>query len=95
MSGQQPFETEAAAAPGGEARPVAALSFEEAFAELEQIVQRLERGQLDLEGSIAAYERGTELRRHCSEKLREAELRVEKLSLDAEGRPRTAPLDET
>lgn len=86
----EPFigKDEAAAEP-----PIAAMSFEQALAELEGIVQRLERGQLDLEASIAAYERGTLLRQHCAEKLRQAQMRVEKLTFDAEGRPRTAPLD--
>ncbi len=74
-------------------RPIESMSFEEAMAELEALVQKLERGQLDLEASIAAYERGTALRRHCAEKLREAELRVEKLSLDPEGRPSLEPFD--
>jgi exodeoxyribonuclease VII small subunit len=76
-----------------EENSVAALSFEEAMTELEGIVQRLERGQLDLEGSIAAYERGTALRQHCQEKLRQAQLRVDKLTFDAEGRARTTPFD--
>lgn len=75
-------------------RPVASLSFEEAMAELEQLVQRLERGQLDLEAAIAAYERGTELRRHCARKLEEAELRVEKLGFGPDGRPTVEPLAE-
>jgi len=69
------------------ARPVSEMSFEEALEELERIVQELERGQLDLERAIAAYERGTALRRHCEAKLREARLRVERLTFDAEGRP--------
>mgnify|MGYP005839995163 CR=1 FL=1 len=73
--------------------PIEAMSFEQALAELEAIVQRLERGQLDLEASIAAYERGTALRRHCAEKLREAQLRVDKLTLDAAGKPTTTPFD--
>ena len=61
------------------------MSFEAALAELEGIVQKLERGQLDLESSIQAYERGTALRQHCAEKLRQVQLRVEKLTLDREG----------
>jgi exodeoxyribonuclease VII small subunit len=78
-----------------EAAPPAieAMSFEAALAELEGIVQQLERGQLDLEASIAAYERGTTLRQHCALKLREAQLRVERLTLDADGRPRAQPFD--
>ena len=70
------------------------LSFETALAELESIVQRLERGQLDLEASIAAYERGTALRRHCATKLEEARLRVEKITFDKAGQPRLEPMDE-
>jgi exodeoxyribonuclease VII small subunit len=81
-------------APAAEAtRPVADMTFEQALAELESIVQKLERGQLDLDGAIRAYERGTELRQHCAGKLREAELKVEKLSFDRAGNPKLAPLD--
>ena len=75
------------------AKAIEGMSFEEALAELEGIVQRLERGQLDLEASIAAYERGTVLRQHCAEKLRQVQLRVEKLALDREGRPKLAPFE--
>lgn len=71
------------------------LSFEAALAELEGIVQRLERGQLDLEASIAAYERGTALRRHCATKLEEARLRVEKITFDKAGEVRREPVGET
>ena len=69
-------------------RPVAQMSFEEALAELESIVQKLERGQLDLESSIQAYERGTALRQHCAEKLRQVQLRVEKLTLERDSSPK-------
>jgi exodeoxyribonuclease VII small subunit len=82
------------AATGEPERPIEAMSFEEAMAELEALVQKLERGQLDLEASIAAYERGTALRRHCAKKLEEAELRVEKLGFDREGRPTLEPFAE-
>ena len=82
--------------PDGEAagRPAAEMSFEEALAELEGIVQKLERGQLDLESSIQAYERGTALRAHCADKLRQVQLRVEKLTLDREGNPKLQPFEE-
>lgn len=80
--------------PDTEPRAIDSLSFEEAMAELEGLVQRLERGQLDLEASIAAYERGTALRRHCALKLKEAELRVEKLGFDREGRATLEPFAE-
>lgn len=75
------------------AKPVEAMSFEEALAELEAIVQKLERGQLDLEASIAAYERGTLLRRHCEEKLRQARLRVEMLTFNASGEAKLEPFE--
>lgn len=81
--------------PGAETsgKGVAQMSFEEALAELEGIVQKLERGQLDLESSIAAYERGTALRQHCAEKLRQVQLLVEKLSLDGNGEAKLSPFE--
>ena len=70
------------------------LSFEKALAELEQIVQRLERGDVALEESVAIYERGEALKRRCEELLKQAEARVEKITLDATGKPSgTQPLD--
>lgn len=57
------------------------LTFEQALAELEQIVKTLESGNIDLDKSIAQYERGEKLKQYCSEKLREAEKRVEKINL--------------
>lgn len=78
----------------GEApQDVAAMSFEQALAELESIVQDLERGQLDLEAAIRAYERGTQLKQHCETKLREAQLRVERISLGEDGSARATPFD--
>ena len=72
---------------------VGKLSFEKALAELEQIVQKLERGDVPLEESVTIYERGEALKRRCEELLRQAEARVEKITLDA-GRPTgTEPLD--
>lgn len=70
------------------------LSFEKALAELESIVQKLERGDVALEESVAIYERGEALKRRCDELLRQAEARVEKITLDASGKPTgTEPLD--
>ena len=69
------------------------LTFEKALAELEQIVQKLERGDVPLEESVTIYERGEALKRRCDELLRQAEARVEKITLDA-GKPTgTEPLD--
>jgi len=78
-----------------EPEDVARMSFEQALAELETIVQELERGQLDLEAAIQAYERGTRLKEHCSRKLKEAQLRVERISLGEDGVARAGPMDLT
>ncbi len=70
------------------------LTFERALKELEAIVGRLERGDVDLEESIAIYERGEALRDHCDRLLKAAEAKVEKLTLGADGAPKgLAPLD--
>lgn len=57
------------------------LTFEQALAELEQIVKTLESGNIDLDKSISQYERGEALKTYCSEKLKEAEQKVEKITL--------------
>ena len=70
------------------------LSFERAIEELETIVKRLEDGKVPLEESVAIYERGEVLKRRCEYLLRQAEARVEKITLDATGKPKgTEPLD--
>jgi exodeoxyribonuclease VII small subunit len=70
------------------------LSFERAIEELETIVKRLEEGKVPLEESVAIYERGEVLKRRCEHLLRQAEARVEKITLDASGKPKgTEPLD--
>lgn len=56
---------------------VSGLSFEQAMAELEEIVRALETGKSDLARAIADYERGTALRRHCESMLAEAEMKVQ------------------
>ena len=73
---------------------VTRLSFEKALAELESIVQKLERGDVALEESVTFYERGEALKRRCEDLLRQAEARVDKITLDASGKPTgTEPLD--
>ena len=62
---------------GTTTREVSTLSFEEALAELEAIVSRLEQGKGSLADAIADYERGTALRKHCEARLSEAEARVQ------------------
>ncbi|WP_066699639.1 exodeoxyribonuclease VII small subunit [Sphingobium amiense] len=65
----------------------ASLSFEEALRALEQIVRRLESGDVPLDESIALYAQGEELRKRCTERLAAAEARIQKLTLDASGAP--------
>ena len=70
------------------------MSFEDALRELEQVVGKLERGEVPLDDSIALYERGAALKKRCETKLKEAEEKVAKLTLDGDGQPTgTAPLD--
>jgi len=63
------------------------MSFEKALKELESIVGRLERGDVELEESIAIYERGEALKQHCDRLLKLAEAKVERLTLGASGEP--------
>ena len=73
---------------------VSKMPFERAIEELESIVKRLEEGKVPLEESVAIYERGEVLKRRCEDLLRQAEARVEKITLDATGKPTgTQPLD--
>jgi exodeoxyribonuclease VII small subunit len=73
---------------------VVKLPFEQAVGELESIVKRLEEGKVPLEESVTIYERGEALKKRCEELLRQAEARVEKITLDASGKPTgTEPLD--
>ena len=70
------------------------LTFERAIEELESIVKRLEEGKVPLEESVALYERGEVLKKRCEELLMQAEARVQKITLDATGKPTgTEPLD--
>lgn len=72
---------------------IAKLSFEDALQELEKIVQTLEAGQGKLDDAIQSYERGAALKRHCERKLAEAQQRVEKIVLAADGDVRAEPAD--
>ncbi|KNX42818.1 Exodeoxyribonuclease 7 small subunit [Roseovarius tolerans] len=67
--------------------PVSEMSFEQAMKELEQVVGRLERGDVALDESITLYERGAELKKRCEAKLKEAEEKVAAITLDSEGQP--------
>ncbi len=61
------------------------MSFEEALQELEQTVRKIDNGQETLESSISAFERGTQLKLHCEQKLQEAKLKVEKIVKQSDG----------
>ena len=69
------------------------MSFEEAMAELEAIVERLESGEAKLDEAIGAYERGAALKQHCESKLREAQDKVEKIRLAADGSVAAEPAE--
>jgi len=64
---------------------IVAMSFEDALAELEQIVRRLEGGQVKLDEAILSYERGAQLKRHCERKLNEAQQRVDRIVIGLDG----------
>ena len=70
------------------------LSFEEAISELEQIVEDLERGDIELEDSISIYERGVILKAHCEEKLKTAKMKIDKIVSHPDGDFSSEPLDE-
>jgi len=73
---------------------ISKLGFEEALDELEKIVNNLERGDVKLEESIAIYERGEALKKHCAMLLKSAEDKVEKIRVGADGSAKgTEPLD--
>ncbi|MBI1301478.1 MAG: exodeoxyribonuclease VII small subunit [Alphaproteobacteria bacterium] len=69
------------------------LSFEDALVELETIVRSLETGEAALEDSITAYERGVQLKTHCEKKLRDAQAKIEKISISSDGKTKKQPLD--
>lgn len=73
---------------------IAKLSFEKALGELEAIVDKLESGGAELEESIKIFERGEHLKAHCQALLAQAQGRIEKITLNADGAPAgTEPLD--
>lgn len=74
------------------ANDIGAMTFEEAMDELESIVRALEDGRGKLDEAIASYERGAALKRHCETRLKEAQMRVEKIML-SDGSVKTEPAD--
>lgn len=73
------------------ATDISQMSFEEALAELETIVRRLEDGSSKLDEAISAYERGASLKRHCEARLEEAQTRVDKIIVGPNARVTTEP----
>lgn len=74
-------------------KPIADMSFEEAMAELETVVRALEDGRVPLDRAIDLYERGEALRVHCEDRLKKAEMRVEKIMKTRDGDIATDPLE--
>jgi exodeoxyribonuclease VII small subunit len=75
------------------ASDIQSMSFEAALAELERIVEQLERGEVELEKSIGLYERGAALKAHCEARLKEAQLKVDKLVVGGDGSVSAEPAD--
>jgi exodeoxyribonuclease VII small subunit len=74
--------------------PVSEMSFEDAMKELEEVVGKLERGDVALDASIKLYERGAQLKKRCEAKLKEAEEKVAAITLDGDGTPTgTQPIE--
>lgn len=76
--------------------PCENLTFEQALAELDQIVRELEDGQLGLDDALSQYEAGVGLLKRCYTQLRQAEQRIAQLTgVDADGQPITQPFEHT
>ena len=72
---------------------IAALSFEDALVELEKLVKQLEDGKAKLDDAVKSYERGALLKRHCETKLREAQAKIEQITVGADGTVSTKPFN--
>jgi len=72
---------------------IAALSFEDALAELEKLVRQLEDGKAKLEDAVNLYQRGAMLKKHCEAKLREAEAKIEQITVGTNGEIKTKPFE--
>ena len=76
------------------AENIAAMNFEVALRALEDVVRRLEGGEVPLDESLTLYERGEALRKHCQARLDAAQARIEKIVAGGDGKPSgTVPLD--
>jgi exodeoxyribonuclease VII small subunit len=73
---------------------IAAMSFEDALRALEDIVRKLESGEVPLDATIGLYERGEQLRQHCQARLDAAQMRIEKIVAGTAGEAAgTAPFE--
>ncbi len=78
-----------------ETTDLSGMSFEDALRALEEVVRRLESGEVPLDESITLYERGEVLRKHCQARLDAAQARIEKIVAGPDGRPSgTQPFDQ-
>jgi|TARA_B110000881_G_scaffold96890_1_gene85119 exodeoxyribonuclease VII small subunit len=66
-------------------KDISNFSFEQAMSELEDVVAKLENGQVPLEDSIKLYEIGNDLKKHCEQKLKEAEEKVAQITFSSDG----------
>ena len=71
---------------------ISSMSFEEALRELESIVRKLEEGKGNLDDAIDSYSRGAELKKHCENKLKDAQVRIDKIVTDSDGAMALEPL---
>ena len=69
------------------------ITFEEALLQLENIVRELEGGKIKLDNAVEAYEKATALKKFCEEKLKSAQLKIEKINIAPDGSISTEPLD--
>ncbi|MBT3939321.1 MAG: exodeoxyribonuclease VII small subunit [Pelagibacterales bacterium] len=74
-------------------KDIDSLTFEVALKSLEEIVSQLDAGSIDLDKAVEAYERGAKLKEHCEKKLKEAQLRIEKIEVDKNGEVTTKVMD--
>lgn len=74
-------------------KDIDSLTFEVALKSLEEIVSQLDTGSIDLDKAVDAYERGAKLKEHCEKKLKEAQLRIEKIEVDKNGEVTTKVMD--
>lgn len=69
------------------------LSFEDALAQLETIVRELEGGRIKLDDAVSAYEKATRLKKFCEDKLKNAQMKIEKINIEPDGQINTVPFD--